>query len=198
MNGPHGDSGATGRRGRRSSLGDRPFAGHACRRIFNARSGTPFNELQYPTDLVLLAVRWRLRYKRSFRDVAELLLPRGFEVTHETIRAWEFRFAPLLADQLRRKRRGRPGVSWYLDETYVKVAGRWGYLYRAIDGDGDAARLDAERTPGQARGAPLLAAPARGRRAYTATRHDGPSPGLPPSDPLDPGATGCSTGVANI
>ena len=109
MNGPHGDSGATGRRGRRSSLGDRPFAGHACRRIFNERSGTPFNERQYPTDLVLLAVRWRLRYKRSFRDVAELLLPRGFEVTHETIRAWEFRFAPVLAAELRRKRRGKAG-----------------------------------------------------------------------------------------
>ena len=137
MNCPHGDSGATGRRGRRSSLGYRTFACHACRRIFNERSGTPFNELQYPTDLVLLAVRWRLRYKRSFRDVAELLLPRGFEVTHETIRAWEFRFAPLLADQLRRKRRGKAGVSWYLDETYVKIAGSWCYLYRAIDGAGE-------------------------------------------------------------
>ena len=94
VNGPHGDSGATGRRGRRSSLGYRTFACHACRRIFNERSGTPFNELQCPTDLVVVAVRWRLRYKLSVRDVAELLLPRGFEVTHETIRAWEFRFAP--------------------------------------------------------------------------------------------------------
>ena len=138
MNGPHGDSGATGRRGRRSSLGYRTFACHACRRIFNERSGTPFNELQCPTDLVVLAVLWRLRYKLSVRDVAELLLPRGFEVTHETIRAWEYRFAPVLAAELRRKRRGRAGVSWYLDETYVKVAGRtWGSLYRAIDGAGE-------------------------------------------------------------
>ncbi len=137
MNCPHCDSGATGRRGRRSSLGYRTFACHACRRIFNERSGTPFNELQYPTDIVLLAVLWRLRYKLSFRDVAELLLQRGFEVTHETIRAWEFRFAPLLADQLRNRRRGQAGVSWYLDETYVKVAGRWCYLYRAIDRDGE-------------------------------------------------------------
>ena len=51
--------------------------------------------------------------------------------------AWEYRFAPVLAAELRRKRRGRAGVSWYLDETYVKVAGRWGYLYRAIDGAGE-------------------------------------------------------------
>ena len=85
---------------------------------------------------MLLAVLWRLRYKLSFRDVAELLLQRGFEVTHETVREWEFRFAPLLTDRLRTKRRGRAGTSWYLDETYVKVAGRWCYLYRAIDRDG--------------------------------------------------------------
>ncbi len=65
---------------------------------------------------MLLAVLWRLRYKLSFRDVAEMLLQRSFEVTHETIRKWEFRFAPLLADQLRARRRGRAGESWYLDE----------------------------------------------------------------------------------
>ena len=69
--------------------------------------------------------------------MAEMLLQRGVEVTHETIREWEFRFAPLLAGQLRAKRRARAGESWYLDETYVKVAGRWCYLYRAIDGDGE-------------------------------------------------------------
>ena len=61
---------------------------------------------------MLLAVLWRLRYTRSFRDVAELLLERGYAVTHETIRDWEFRFAPLVANRLRAKRRGRAGVSW--------------------------------------------------------------------------------------
>ena len=60
-----------------------------------------------------------------------------FAVTHETIRISESRFAPLLADRLREKRRGRRNVSWYLDETYVKVAGQWRYLYRAIDRDGN-------------------------------------------------------------
>ena len=134
---PHCGSKETSRRRRRSSLGYRTSACRACHRIFNERTGTPFNDLQYPTDIVLLAVLWRLRYKLGFRDVAELLLQRGFEVTHETIRTWEFRFAPLLADQLRTKRRGTAGESWYLDETYVKVSGRWCYLYRAIDREGE-------------------------------------------------------------
>ena len=99
-------------------------------------TGTPFNDLQDPTDIVLLAVLWRLRDKLGFRDVAERLLQRGFEVSHETIRAWEFRFSPLLADRLRAKRRGHAGSSWYLDETDVNVAGRWCSLDRAIDREG--------------------------------------------------------------
>ena len=136
MNCPHCRSSATTRRRHRTALGYARFTCRACGRRFNERTGTLFNDLQYPTDIVLLAVLWRLRYKLSFRDVAELLLQRGFEVTHETVRVWEFRVAPLLADQLRRQRRGTAGVSWYLDETYVKVAGRWCYLYRAIDRDG--------------------------------------------------------------
>ena len=133
---PHCGSGETSRRRRHTALGYRTFACRACRRVCNERTGTAFNHLQFPTDVVLLAVLWRLRYKLGFRDVAELLLQRGYEVTHETVRDWEFRFAPLLAERLRARRRGRAGVSWYIDETYVKVADRWCYLYRAIDRDG--------------------------------------------------------------
>ena len=127
---------ATTKRKGRNALGDRRFRCRACRRRFNERTGTPFNDLQDPTDIVLLAVLWRLRDKLGFRDVAERLLQRGFEVSHETIRAWEFRFAPLLADRLRAKRRGHAGSSWYLDETDVNVAGRWCSLDRAIDREG--------------------------------------------------------------
>jgi len=84
-----------------------------------------------------MAEIWRLRYELSLRDVAEMLLLLGFDVTHETIRTWEFRFAPLVTERLQARRRGRRSASWYLDETYVKVAGRWCYLYRAIDRDGN-------------------------------------------------------------
>ena len=88
---PRCSSDETGRRGRRTSLGYRTFACRACGSLFNERTGTGFNNLQYPTDIVLLTVLWRLRYKLGFRDVAELLLERGYEVTHETIRDWESR-----------------------------------------------------------------------------------------------------------
>jgi len=65
-----------------------------------------------------------------------MFLERGFEFTHEAVRAWEERFAPLIAQQLRCRRKGKAGRSWYTDETYVRVNGKWCYLYRAIDRDG--------------------------------------------------------------
>ncbi|CAA9385570.1 MAG: Integrase, catalytic region, partial [uncultured Chloroflexia bacterium] len=66
-----------------------------------------------------------------------MFLERSFEFTHETVRDREARFAPLLADKLRAKRKGQTGRSWHVDETYIKVSGAWKYLYRAIDRDGN-------------------------------------------------------------
>ena len=66
-----------------------------------------------------------------------MFLERGLTFTYETVREWETRFAPLLTEQLRTKRRGQVGPSWYVDETDVKVRGKWCYLYRAIDADGN-------------------------------------------------------------
>jgi len=130
---------------RRTALGYRTFRCPRCRRISNERTGTPFNQVQAPTDVVLLVVLWRLRYKLSLRDVAEMFLERGFVFTHETVRDWEARFAPLLAAQLRAKRRGAAGAKWHADETYVRVDGRWCYLYRAIDREGNL--VDARLSP---------------------------------------------------
>ena len=78
---PHCHSTDVSGRKRRSALGYATFACMSCHRRFNERTGSPFNDLQFPTDLVLMAVLWRLRYKLGFRDVAELLLQRGFEVS---------------------------------------------------------------------------------------------------------------------
>jgi putative transposase len=137
MNCPHCLSVATTQLIRKTSLGYRAFCCSQCNRRFNERTGTLFNHLQFPTDIVLLVVLWRLRYKLSLRDLAEMFLERGFEFTHEAVREWEAKFAPLITEHLRARRRGKAGRSWYTDETYVKVGGKWCYLYRAIDRDGN-------------------------------------------------------------
>ncbi len=122
---------------RRTTLGYRTFRCPGCRRSFNERTGTPFNHVQVPTDIVLLVVLWRLRYERSLRDLAEMFLERGSTFSHETVRDWEARFAPLLAARLRVRRRGTTGAKWHADETYVRGNGTWCYLYRAIDREGN-------------------------------------------------------------
>ena len=134
---PHCTSTTIRERSTRTQLGYRIFTCLICGRTFNERTGTPFNHLTFPTDIVLQVVLWRLRYKLSFRDLAEMFLERGFVFTHEAAREWEARFAPLLTERLRAKRSGQAGRSWYVDETYVKVNGAWCYLYRAIDCDGN-------------------------------------------------------------
>jgi len=86
----------------------------------------------FPPEVIVLAVRWYLRYGLSFRDVEELLAERGVEVDHVTVYRWVQRFTPLLAEAARPCRHA-VGNRWHVDETYVKVAGRWRYVFRAID-----------------------------------------------------------------
>ncbi|MGC1310417.1 MAG: DDE-type integrase/transposase/recombinase [Phormidesmis sp.] len=102
-----------------------------CRRAFNERTDTPFNFIEVPTDILFQVLLCRLRYKLSYRDVAEFFLLRGFQFTHETVRDWEERFLPHFTDQIRMKRQGKVGKVWLIDETYVRVKGVWCYLYRA-------------------------------------------------------------------
>jgi transposase-like protein len=82
--------------------------------------------------VITVAVRWYLRYGLSYRDVEELLAERGVEVDHVTVYRWVQRFTPPFADAARPMRHAT-GDRWFVDETYVKVAGRWRYLYRAVD-----------------------------------------------------------------
>ena len=89
-----------------------------------------------PSDVIALVVLWRLRYKLSLRDLPEMFLIRGIVFSYEAVRDWEAKLTPALAGGLRRHRRGKVGRGWYVDETYIKVDGRWRYLYRAIDRNG--------------------------------------------------------------
>ncbi len=94
-----------------------------------------FVGFRFPAEVIVVAVRWYFRYGLSYRDVEELLAERGVEVDHVTVYRWVQRFTPLLADAAR-FRRHAPGDRWFVDETYVKVHGRWRYVYRAIDQHG--------------------------------------------------------------
>lgn len=113
------------------------YSCYSCRRTFNERSLSPFNRLEIQTDIALQVVRWYLRYKLSLRDLTELFQERGIIFTHETVRSWILKFTPLITKELRRRRIGKVGESWYIDETYVRVKGKDCYLYRAIDRQGN-------------------------------------------------------------
>jgi len=93
---PHCEAASTTEQAQCTALGYRKFRCRGCKRLFNERSGTPFNFLEYPTDIVLLVGVWRVRYKLSLRDLAEMFLTRGFVFTHEAVRDWEARFASLI------------------------------------------------------------------------------------------------------
>jgi transposase-like protein len=103
---------------------------HRSRRSIPARS--TFAGFRFPPDVIVLAVRSYLRFGLSYRDVEELLIERGIQVDHVTIYRWVLRFTPLLAAAARPCQH-RVGDRWQVDETYVKVAGQWRYVDRAID-----------------------------------------------------------------
>ena len=95
-------------------------------------SRSAFTGFRFPVEVIVLVVRWYLRYGLSYRDIEELLAERGVEVDHVTIYRWVQRFTPLFADAARFARHA-PGDRWFVDETYVKVNGVWRYVYRAVD-----------------------------------------------------------------
>jgi IS6 family transposase len=95
-----------------------------------------FRGRHFEDMIIILCVRWYLRYSLSYRDLEEMMVERGLSVDHVTIWRWVQRYAPILNQRLRRERRD-PNRSWRVDETYVRVAGNWTYLYRAVDSAGD-------------------------------------------------------------
>jgi transposase, IS6 family len=105
-----------------------------CRPV-SAVPSSAFKGFRFPREIIVLAVRWYLRYGLSYRDLEELLAERGVEVDHVSVFRWVQCFTPLLADAARPCRHA-VGDRWYVDETYVKVAGRWRYVYRAVDQHG--------------------------------------------------------------
>ena len=100
------------------------------------RQSALFRGRHFRSEVIILCVRWYLRYPLSYRDLEEMMAERGLSVDHSTIARWVLFYAPILNRRIRREMR-QPNRSWRLDETYLRAAGKWTYLYRAIDSAGD-------------------------------------------------------------
>jgi len=110
-----------------------------------------FKRRRFPVEIILLCVRWYCRYGISYRDLAEMMQERGVNVDPSTIFRWVQRYAPEIEKRIRRYQ-GDRSASWRVDETYVRVGGKWRYLFRAVDKHGqliDFMLTNWRRTPRQ-------------------------------------------------
>lgn len=94
-----------------------------------------FKGRHFEQEIIILCIRWYLRYKLSSRDLVEMMAERGLTMSHATILRWVQRFVPEFEKRWNRYAAGA-GSTWRVDETYVKIKGQWVYLYRAVDRDG--------------------------------------------------------------
>jgi putative transposase len=95
-----------------------------------------FKGRHFDRSVILLCVRWYLAYNLSLRNLEEMMAERGISVDHVTVHRWVVRYSPELLERFNRRKRAVT-KRWHVDETYIKVRGRWTYLYRAIDSNGD-------------------------------------------------------------
>src|SRR5882757_2615441 len=107
--------------------------------------GELFAGRHFDREVIILCVRWYLRYKLSFRDLVEMIAERGLTLAHTTILRWVRQYAPEFIKRWNRFGR-TAGRSWRVDETYIKVRGHWVYLYRAVDKAGQTIDFRLSRT----------------------------------------------------
>lgn len=137
MNCPHCESSNTRQCNSKTNLGYTEYRCRNCCRQYNERTGTVFNNLEYPTEVVILAVRYYFEFKTSLDDVVKLMAMRGFMLSHQTVWNWCQSVGLELALQFRAHRKGKAGKKWHADATYIRIEGCWCYFYRCIDKEGN-------------------------------------------------------------
>ncbi len=137
MNCPHCKSNNTRLCKEKTDLEYNQYRCRSCKKQYNERSGTSLNFIQYPTEVVMLAVHYYYRFRNSLDDVVELMAMRNVHLSHQTIHNWSQTFGVELGLKLRKKRFCQANTKWHTDATYIRVEGRWCYLYRAIDKEGN-------------------------------------------------------------
>ena len=108
-------------------------------------SSVDFKWRHYEGEIILLCVRWYLRYRLSYRDLVEMIQERGLHIAHSTILRWVQHYAPEIQKRVTHFLK-KPNDSWRVDETYIKVKGEWMYLYRAVDSEGQTIDFYLSRT----------------------------------------------------
>ena len=110
------------------------------------RGKSPFKHHRFPRDVILCAVRWYLRYPLSYQHAVDLLAERGINVDRSTVYRWVIKFGPEITKRAQKHLR-RASIDWHVDETYIRVGGKWRYLWRAVDANGQMVdfRLTARR-----------------------------------------------------
>ena len=134
--------------------------------------------MHYPLEVMLICVRWYAAYPLSLRHIEEMMAERDVFVDHATVHRWSIKILPVLAVVFRRCKHP-VGMSWRMDETYIKVCGEWKYLYRAVDRAGDTIdfSLRAHRDVAAARSS------SKAPSTCTACLRRPPSTGAPPTPP---------------
>jgi len=137
MNCPHCHSSKTTEMKTTTKLGYNQYRCRDCTKQYNERTGTKLNNIEYPTEIVMMAVHYYYRFKVSLDDVVELMAMRNVSLSHQTVHNWVQTFGIELGLKLRKRRQGQCGEKWHADATYLCIKGHWYYLYRAIDKDGN-------------------------------------------------------------
>jgi len=95
-----------------------------------------FKWRHFEKDIILMSIRWYVAYSLSYRDIEELMNERGISVDHTTVNRWVMTYSEKLESIFQSRHKKTPGRSWRMDETYLKIKGKWSYLYRAVDKEG--------------------------------------------------------------